>query len=352
MKNDSEILVILDVEGPQTLGDIAFETTIELAKLCGLGEEIGREFYKRISNIDDIWGVFHKIPCDPSYSPGHTLKVMLPFFVAMAATEKELCQIARENLRVVPDIKEVLAALQRHYEVWMISTSYDWFIQAYCDYVDFPFDHTYCTRVENYEQTLITKEQHALLLRFMEHTATLAPIIEYDHKTGEIAPDHQKCYDTITKFVWETIYNMPLGNLLRTVRPIGQAQKIEAAKEIRQQKKFLKAKVMYVGDSITDEGVMRWLKKVGLTMAFNGKGRVCDLSDLMFIGKSATAILQVARNFAEHGRDITLNCHYNTPQNIFGGVIAAVTKENIKELKTRSEKMRKEFRGEHIGALT
>lgn len=352
MKNDSEILVVLDVEGPQVLNDIAFETTVELAKHCSLGGEIGREFYKRISNIDDIWGIFHKIPCDPSYSPGHTLKVMLPFFVAMAATEKELYQIARKNLRIVPDIKEVLAALQKNYEVWMISTSYDWFIRAYCDYVDFPFDHTYCTKVENYEQTLITIDEHTLLLLFMEHTATLAPIIEYDHKTGEIAPDHQRCYDTITKFVWETIYKTPLGNLLRTVRPIGQTQKIEALKEIKRRTGFLKKNIMYVGDSITDEEVMRWLKKEGLTMAFNGKGRVCDLSDLMYIGESAIAILQVARNFAEHGRDATLKYHYNTPQDTISGVIAAVTKENIKELKTRSEKTRKEFRGEHIGTLT
>ena len=351
MRNDGEILVILDVEGPQTLGDNAFETTVELAKLYGLSEEIGREFYKRISNIDDIWGIFHKIPCDPSYSPGHTLKVMLPFFAAMGATKEELYRIARENLRIVPDIKKVLAVLQKKYEVWMISTSYYWFIRAYCDYVDFPFDHTYCTKVENYEQTPIAKKQRELLLRFMENVATM-PVIEYDHQTGEITPDHQECYDIITKFIWETIYNMPLGNLLRTVRPIGQTQKTEALGKIKQKTGFPKRKIMYVGDSITDEGAMEWLRGIGLTMAFNGKGRVCDISDLMFIGESAIAILQVAENFAEYGRDTTLNYCYSTPQNTIGGVITAVTRKNIKKLKQQSEKMRKDFRGEHIGALT
>lgn len=344
------IWIFLDNEGPQTLNDNAQENTVALAKKSGLSEQVGVDFYKRLSNIDDIWGDFHRIAQDPTYSSGHTLKVVLPFYKAMGATSQWLYNFAKSSLRVVPGISEVLSVLSRKYNLWQISTSYEFFIRAFCDLVGFNFTRARCTFVREFDEISITKEESAKLLAFMEEVAKM-PVIEYDEKTGEVIKEHQAYYERFTNFVWEVVYNMPVGKLLQVVHPVGQTQKREAVEEICQEFEVLKKKVMYVGDSQTDVQCVEWLQGIGLTMMFNGKGRVCSKSDIMYIGEDARIIDPVTNLFAERGRQGVID-FYMSPKITIGGEISAVTQENIQELEERSVKKRKEFRGVHIGELT
>ncbi|MBZ9572472.1 hypothetical protein KJA15_04020 [Patescibacteria group bacterium] len=345
------IWVFLDNEGPCTLNDNAQENTVALAKHCGLGEQIGTDFYKRLSVIDDIWGDFHKIAKDPSYSSGHTLKVILPFYKAMGATSQWLYSFAKKNIRVVPHIGEVLAILNNRYNVWQVSTSYEFFIWAFCDLVGFNFNRVHCTFVERFNGIPITKEESEILLDFMKEVAQM-PIIEYDKETGEVISEHKTYYERFTNFIWETVYNMPIGKLLRIVHPVGQTQKREAMVKILQKFNASKEKVFYVGDSQTDVQCVQYLKGAGITMMFNGKGKVCNNSDIMYIGENARAIGEVVDLFAEHGRRAVIK-YYTPPREAkYGGLLAAVTPKNIAELKEISVKKRKEFRGVHIGELT
>jgi energy-converting hydrogenase A subunit R len=346
-----DIYLFLDNEGPESKNDNAQESTVALAEQCGLGKEMGIRFFQRMSNIDDIWGDFHKIAKDPTYSPGHTLKVILPFLKAMGATTLWLYKFAQKSLLVVPNIDKVLTILSRKYNVWMISTSYDWFIAAFCDQTGFDFNRAYCTKVDRFDEIPITEEEIILLRRFIEEVSQM-PIIEYDKETGEVIPEHQKYYDRITKFVWETVYNMPVGKFLREVHPVGQTQKLEALEQICKEFGIPKEKAMYVGDSQTDVQCVGWLREEGITMMFNGKGRVCQLSSIMYIGEDAKAIKEVVDLFAERGRQGVID-YYTPPREAeCGGLLAAVTPENIKELEEMSVRKRKEFRGVHIGELT
>ena len=346
-----KILVLLDNEGPQTLNDNAQENTVALARECGLGEQVGVDFYQRLSNIDDVWGDFHRIPKDPTYSSGHTLKVVLPFYKAMEATSQWLYDFARESLRVVPNIGYVLTTLSGKYNVWMVSTSYEFFIRAFCDKVGFNFARARCTSVKGFDEIPITPQESVMLRSFMEEVAKM-PVIEYDGKTGEVIPKHQSHYERFTDFVWETVYNLPVGELLRAVLPIGQTQKREAIEGICQKVGLPKERVMYVGDSQTDVQCVEWLRGEGLTMMFNGKGRVCHLSDIMYIGEDARAIEYVADLFAERGRQGVID-YYTTPRGIrTDELLDSVTPENAKELEEKSVDKRKKFRGVHIGELT
>jgi energy-converting hydrogenase A subunit R len=345
-----DIWVLLDVEGPQVLNDNAFEATVALAKQCGSGEKIGAEFFQRMSVIDDVWGDFHKLPMDPAYSSGHTLKVMLPFYKAMGATSIWLYKFAKKSLQVVPNIKTVLTNLTRKYNVRMISTSYSWFIAAFCDQVGFDSAKVYCTKVERFDEIQITEENAILLRRFMEEVSQM-PIIEYNKETGEVIAEHRKHYERITKFIWEIVYKLPVGELLRTVHPIGQTQKREAVEEICREFEIPPEKAMYVGDSQTDVQCIQYVKGKGLGMMFNGKGRVCDKSDLMYIGEDARAIEEVADLFAQYGREWVIE-HYTPRRQAEHGIIAAVTPQNLEELKEMSVRKRKEFRGVSVGELT
>jgi len=369
---EKDIAVILDCEGTQALNDNAQETTVEAAKQypdwdkiapeieiiptekekgMTIGEIIGTRFFQRISKIDDNWGDFHRIAKDPSYSSGHTLKVILLFLKALGVDSKWLIKFAKMSLRIVPNIDKVLPSMVSKYNVWMISTSYEFFIKAYCELVGFDFKKAYCTFVENFDEIPITEEEKIMLLTFMKQVAQM-PIIEYDRNTGEVIPEHQKYYDYITEFIWETVYNMAIGELLRIVHPVGQAQKLEALKEICQKLGIPKDGVMYVGDSQTDLQIAQWLQGEGLTMMFNGKGRVCEFSDIMYIGEDAWAIEEVAVLFAERGRQGVIAYYTPHKEARCGGLLAAVTPENVKGLEAMSVKKRKEFRGVHIGELT
>ncbi len=248
MTKRDDILVVVDNEGPCTLNDNAQENTVALARQCGLGEEVDIRFYKNISNIDDIWGDFHTIPIDPTYSSGHTLKVVLPFFKAMGVTLSWLYEFAKENLQVVPHIDEVLNNLNRKYSVWMISTSYDFFIKAFCDRIGFDFSRVHCTVIEKFDEIPISADEVKILLDFMKEVAQM-PAIEYDKATGVVIKEHQVYYGRITNFIWKTVYNLPVGELLRIVHPIGQAQKKEALIQVCQKFNVPLWKVVYVGDS-------------------------------------------------------------------------------------------------------
>lgn len=357
------IWVFVDNEGPCTLNDNAQENTVALAKECGLGEKVGVDFYQRLSNIDDIWGDFHRIDKDPSYSSGHTLKVVLPFYKAMGANSQWLYNFAKGSLRVVPNIGRELTYLDSKYNLWMVSTSYEFFIRAFCDKVGFDFIRARCTSVTKFDEISITSQESVMLRSFMKEVAKM-PVIEYDRKTGEVIPKHRTQYERFTNFVWETVYTLPVGEFLRNIHPVGQTQKREAVEQICREFGVLKEKVMYVGDSQTDVQCAEWLKGEGLTMMFNGKGRVCHLSDIMYIGEDAQAIGEVADRFAgllrlpvadpfvKGGRREVIDYCRPFRAAKCGGLLAAVTSENAEELEKKSVQKRKKFRGIHIGELT
>lgn len=345
-----DIWAVFDNEGPQTKNDNAQENTVALAEKCGLGPEVGADFYQRISKIDDIWGDFHKIAKDPDYSSGHTLKVMLPFFKAMGATSQWLYDFAKKSIKVVPNIAGVVRNLDSKYSVRQISTSYDFFIRAYCDLIGFDFAKSACTKVPVFDGIPISKENAEVLKAFMK-TVVNWPVIQYDQKDGEVFPSGRTAYNCMTGFIWEFLYYLPIGSLLQSVHPVGQQQKREVLINIAQKHKIPREKIFYVGDSQTDVGCVQLIKEQGLTMMFNGKGKVCDDSDLMYIGEDARIIEEVVDLFAQHGREWVIG--YYTPQRqVHHGIIAAVTPQNLEELKEMSSKKRKEFRGVSIGELT
>lgn len=344
------IWAVSDIEGPQVLNDNAQEIAVAFARQCGLGEEVGRAFYARMSNIDDIWGDFYRIPQDPAYSSGHTLKVVLPFFRAMGATEQGLVDFSGQSLRVVPHIKETLANLQTNYNVWMISTSYSWFVQAFCDRVGFDINQAHCTFVKEFDRVQMTGQDSLILLNFMEEVAEM-PLIEYDGKTGVVIPKHQSYYDRITSFVWDTVYKMPVGAFLRDVHPVGQAQKRQALEDVCRTFNVPKKRVMYIGDSQTDVQIVEWLKGEGLSVMFNGKGQVFALSDIAYIGEDARAINWIANTFSESGRNGALNW-YKIRRSVPGSLIEVITPENVESLEAQSLRKRKQFRGVAIGELS
>ena len=186
--------VFLDVETPCVKNNNAQESIVYWAGQCGLGEEVGAKFFQRIDLIDNLWGSGHKkIKQDPFYRPGGTLKIMPIFLKAMGATSKGLYDFARQSIRLTPNIKGVLKSLDDSFNVRLLSTAYCFSIKAFCNLVGFSLEKVYCTRVDEFDKALITKEQAEILKSFMKEVATW-PVIRYSEKTGKIIPGHRDYY--------------------------------------------------------------------------------------------------------------------------------------------------------------
>ncbi len=364
-----EILVGLDIEGPCALNDNAQETTVALAtERYGLGAEVGAAFYQRKSTIDDIWGDFHKIQKDPGYSAGHTLKVILPFYKAMGADMEWLRDFARKSLRLMPHIETVIAEMYGKYDIRLVSTSYDFFVEAFCDYTGFYYnpsdkkdkrENVFCTKVDDFDNIAISTREKAILMSFMAKVAEM-PIIEYNKETGEVIPEHQPYYNVITDFIWDYIYAMDAGWFLRNVHPVGQAQKLEALKSVCANWEIPKKRVMYVCDSQTDLAVVKWLgegdeSEKGLSVMFNGKGPVFRLSDIACIGDNGMPISEIAQIFVDYGRQ-AVRATYDggcwREKGVRSTMIKTITAENVILLEEASVAKRKEVRGVAVGSLT
>ena len=352
-----KILVLSDCEGPLTKDDNAFKLTEALAERCGLGAEVGRKFFERMSVVDDIWGDFGKVrQIDPTYSSGHTLKVILPFFKAMGANREIVEKLSADTLMVVPNVKKAIAKLRKIAEVFIISTSYDFYLKSFCRATQFPFKNVRCTRVKRFNEAPTLEINTFHLLGFMEEVAAM-PVIKYDRKDGKPIKEHSQYYERITDFIWKYVYKTDSGLLMKQVIPVGQKQKAQAVAEITKKLGYPGDRTMYVGDSQTDVQAVKMVKeRGGLTMMFNGKGPVCAQSDLMYIGENALCISCIADYFARAGKNDVIK-FFDPPMgrlllDEYGEIIGSVTPESLPQLEEWSVAKRKKFRGVHIGSLT
>ena len=355
MQPTNKIAVDLDVEGPLVRNDNAFELTVALARLCGLGAAVGRKFFEAISNIDDLWGDFALVAdIDRTYSAGHTLKVILPFLRAMVAVagvgDSWLYGFSRRSLRVVPHTGEVLRFLNGAYKTGLISTSYDFFVRAFCDAVGFPFDRATCTVVGDFERVSVPIGHQKHLLALMKEVASM-PLVEFD-KEGCVYEDSRQYAERLKEIVWRGVYGTQVGHhFLTAVHPVGQAQKRDALERHLRNCDIPRERAVYVGDSQTDVKCVELLADQGLSVMVNGKGRVCDRSQLMYIGRDARAMRLAVSTFAQRGRQGTIAA-FTPGQIVNGGLMAAVTPENLPFLKAVSEGYRISFRGVAIGGLS
>ena len=347
-------VIVSDMEGPCLFNDNAFEILVVVLMLFGFTREAAETAYNNLSVIDDIWGDHHKVAhIDPNYSSGHTLKIVLAIVRALGVELEWLKTFSKESLLLVPNIVPTIGGLvAQGFELFGISTSYDFFVWEFFKLAGLDPKRAYCTIVDPdlYNGVSATMRQRNRVLKALTRISQMSPV-EYDHKTGVVAAAHKKNYDYITRFVWRTLRNMEVGKLMREVLPVGQYQKFEAFRAIELLTGESLSNMMYVGDSQTDVQIAEYLFRYGLVVMFNGKGKVCERSNIMYIGQDARAIGELAEVFGEVGRDGIIAYCSPSRQARCGGEFFAVTPENVKRLEAMSVEMRKKLRGA-AGSLT
>jgi energy-converting hydrogenase A subunit R len=352
---------ISDCEGPISKNDNAFELTTHFVPN-------GDRLFAVISGYDDVLAYVLK---RHGYKAGDTLKLILPFLRSYDVTDRKMREFSAQSLVLIPKAKEMLHHVMDLAYAFIVSTSYEHYIRALCQTIDFPIRNTYCTKlkIDSYH---ITEGEKKKLKGLAEEIAQM-PTIEIPPNAKSLKDfptEHQKAILRLDEIFWREIASMKSGRFFSEVNPVGGMEKAEAVQDAVKRVGAKLADVMYVGDSITDIEAFKLVKENGgLAVSFNGNKYAVESAEIAVLANHCMATAAIAEIFSRFGKQQTLNFVENwsletlrqaqvSPAIIENMLnlgelpkVKIITKENIEALAKESSEFRKKVRGEAIGRL-
>ncbi|MDI6690783.1 MAG: HAD hydrolase family protein [Candidatus Bathyarchaeota archaeon] len=354
---------ISDCEGPISKNDNAFELTAHFVPN-------GDKLFTVISKYDDVLAEILK---RPNYKAGDTLKLILPFLKAYGVTDKKMRDFSARSLLLIANVKDMLSNVRSIAHAFIVSTSYQHYIEALCQTLDFPYENTYCTKL-CLDKYAITENEVSKLKEIAREIAEM-PIIEIPEKAKKLSDfsrKDQKLIIRLDEIFWNAIAKMAIGKIFSEVNPVGGGEKAEAVKEIAKKASVGLADVMYVGDSITDLEAFRLVRENGgLAVSFNGNEYAVKNAEVAVLSQDSLTTAVIAETFSKFGKEQTLNIIQDWSHEtlkkasvnpalldkLFGlhpeklPKVKIITKENMESLAKESCGFRKKVRGEAIGRL-
>lgn len=353
---------ITDCEGPISKNDNAYELSEHFIPN-------GSTFFALVSKYDDVQAdVVEK----PGYKAGDTLKLILPFLRAFGATNEKIERFSAKNILLVPGAAATLRFVRGIMPSFMVSTSYQQYIQALCNVVNFPFKSVYCTEL-NLDKYQTSRKEVEELKRLKEEMVAM-PMIKIPENATSIKDFSDRDRQTIQRLdeiFWEKISEMEAGKMLKEVNPIGGFEKASAVKDVMKKTGCKLCDTMYVGDSITDVQSFQLVKENdGLTISFNGNSYAIREAEIAVLSNNAAVTSVLAEAFNNHGRKGVLELvkewsylglrRYCSPVSLSQisrlypktlPRVEIITSANKERLMKESTAFRKMVRGEAVGGL-
>ena len=341
---------ITDCEGPLTLNDNAFE-------MCAYFIEDGDELFKILSLYDDYLADIVK---KEGYKVGNTLKFILPFFVLENLKNKDLIDFSKNNIYAVRDSKFLLKYLKEAMNTYIVSTSYGHYIEALSNYMEFPFENTYYTKVDMDNLYLNDEESSKVA----------------DYKNKILA--NPKDYELFDEIFFKEIPKMDIYEKIKEIDVVGGLGKKLAIDDIIENDNIDVNQMLYIGDSITDVEPLQFARENnGISISFNGNEYPLKVAEIAIISPSAIATAVIANIYADNDKNKVLQFinDYNSQNNleelfceykinpeiklkffeVFNDgdypIIKLIGEDNYDEILKESVYMRNNIRGEDIGGL-
>jgi len=345
--------VNLDCEGPITKNDNALEISRYF-----LPE--GEKFFFLLSGYDDFLADIIK---RKGYRAGTTLAFILPFLKAYGASNKTIKDYSRNHLNLVPGAKKTLSYLREKMPTFIISTSYQHYIEALCDATGFPVRNTYSTILDLDKYKILREETKRLKKLLQEIIALPSLNLSGVKKKEDLSLKMQKTVQQLNEIFQKEIPSMECGRILKEVNPVGGEEKIKAVLDSIQKTGVKLRDVMYVGDSITDVEALNLVKEGGLAISFNGNAYALRAAEIACISPHTLPLEILAEVFCQEGKKEVLNLVKKWPNTLGRKTkekiltfkpspqLEIIKRNNLTDLIKKSEKMRKELRGEIVGKL-
>jgi energy-converting hydrogenase A subunit R len=351
-------IFVTDCEGPISKNDNAMELAASFVPQ-------GEQFFSLLSKYDDYLADVER---RPGYKAGDTLRLILPFLKAFGATDKGIEEFSRANILLMPGAAEALRVVRKWMPAFIISTSYEPYIRALCEVIDFPFEQTYCTALA-LDRYPLPKEEEGYLRKMAGEIAGM-PMIEWGQGAAGLEDLPKAGRDAVRRLnqiFWEELAGMQIGRVLAEVDPIGGEAKAAAVRAILERTGAEVSEVMYVGDSITDFQALEMVKAGGgLAVSFNGNAYAIKAAQVACLGRDTGIISICAQLFAAAGRErvLALLPQWGREALRSAGVgegqlallapdaeIGEITPDNQALWIERSQEFRKQVRGVGIGSL-
>lgn len=355
---------VSDCEGPISKNDNAFELTAHFVPE-------GDRLFTMLSRYDDVLADLVK---RVGYEAGDTLKLVLPFLKACGVTDRKMREFSSRNILLMPGAREMLAHVETTMPSFIVSTSYEHYMRVLCDCVGFPFENTYCTRLNigdyDFDQSELEK------IECYRREIVSLPLIEVaaEAKSLEALSERdQRTVKKLDKIFWSDFRRMQAGRMLHEVNPVDGSEKAEAVRDIAKKTCGSLSNIMYVGDSITDLECFRLMRENdGLAVSFNGNAYAVREAEVAVLSENAVATAVIADVFRRQGKKAvlkaaaekwslnTLKEHHvdptlqETAAKIFQQKpprLQVITADNRDKLMRESSEFRKHVRGEAVGSL-
>jgi len=288
-------LYVTDCEGPLTINDNAHEVAERFIP-------DGAEFFARLSRYDDFLA---DVVGKPGYNAGDTLRLLPPFLKAFAVTDEDVELFSAEGVLLVPGVETALRRVRALLPVFVISTSYTPYIRALTERLDLPLERCRCTELSLDAWRM--DEEEAAWLRGQVPRVLARPVLELPdgaRSAADLAKGDRQTVAELDELFWEGMEGRVSGEMVAAVRPVGGGMKLAALEGIAVAEGVPLSAVMYVGDSITDAPALAAVREAGgVALSFNGNGYALTAAEFAAASPDAEVCAQLARAFADGGRD-------------------------------------------------
>ncbi len=355
-------LFITDCEGPISRNDNAYELAEHF-----LPE--GAKLFTLISRYDDVQADIIK---RQGYTAGSTLKLILPFLKAYGASNESIMRFSTENLLLMPGAPSTLRFVQGILPSFIVSTSFEQYMQALCKLVGFPYKNVYCTQL-NIDEYPLSLEETRELKKLSGEIVDL-PMLRIPNGASSINSFSMRDQATIQRLdeiFWEDISSMECGSILEAVNPIGGPEKADAIRDIQRTTRVNLFNALYIGDSITDVDSLRLVRAShGLAVAFNGNKYAIREAEIAVLSEDTIVVSIIADVFHRLGKERVIRLaeewSYPVIQDLCKPLLQShpsaldssalpkveiVTSSNREQLTEESIAFRKLVRGKSIGEL-
>ena len=372
---------ITDCEGPLTLNDNAYELAAEFI-------EDGDKLFKIISRFDDYLVDDVKLE---NYHAGDTLKLIVPFYKLAGLTNEKMIKFSRENIYLVNGSDDTLKFANELIDSFIVSTSYGQYIEALCNYIDFPFQNTYHTQLDvcgatnfnqfdkksekisddtNSSQTLVGTKSP----KFIEELEKVEEFRKIILQHGEACEDD---FNVLYDIFFNEFPKLEINKYIESVKTVGGKGKQIAVEDIVERLNLEEGSIIYMGDSITDVEPLAYAREHGgLSVSFNGNEYPLNVAEIAVISENTIVssilidlharfdkeyVLDFIRSYSERGPDEAFKdfeVDYSLVEefekvfyNKSAPIIEIITDENRDNLLKLSKEMRNNIRGKDIGGL-
>ena len=372
---------ITDCEGPLTLNDNAYELADEFI-------EDGGKLFKIISRFDDYLVDDVKLE---NYHAGDTLKLIVPFYKLAGLTNEKMIKFSRENIYLVDGSDDTLRFANELIDSFIVSTSYGQYIEALCNYIDFPFQNTYHTQLDvdgatnfnsfdkksdnvlsssNISQTIVGDKSP----KFIEE---LKKVEEFRKIILEHGDENEDDFNVLYDIFFNEFPKLEINKYIESVKTVGGKGKQIAVEDIVEKLDLGQGSIIYMGDSITDVEPLQYARdNGGLSVSFNGNEYPLNVAEIAVISDHTIVssilidlhsrfdkdyILDFIREYSQKGPNAAFEdfeVDYSLVEefekvfyNKEAPIIEIITDDNRDYLLKLSKEMRNSIRGKDIGGL-